>query len=105
MRLIALAAFILLLLRPESLMGPSFQMSFAATAALITAYEVLRQPLTRLASGTSLKLRPLLYILGVAVTSIIAGGATAPFAIYHFNRFAEFGLLANLAAVPVTGLW
>lgn len=105
MRLIALAAFILLLLRPESLMGPSFQMSFAATAALIAAYEVLRQPLTRLASGTSLKLRPLLYILGVAVTSIIAGGATAPFAIYHFNRFAEFGLLANLAAVPVTGLW
>ncbi len=105
MRLIALAAFVLLLLRPESLMGPSFQMSFAAAAALIAAYKVLRQPLTRLASGASLKLRPLLYILGAAITSIIASGATAPFAIYHFNRFAEYGLLANLAAVPVTGLW
>ncbi len=105
MRLIALAAFVLLLLRPESLMGPSFQMSFAAAAALIASYEVLRQPLTKLASGASLKFRPLLYVLGVAITSIIAGGATAPFAIYHFNRFAEYGLLANLAAVPLTGLW
>ena len=105
MRLIALAAFVLLLFRPESLIGPSFQMSFAAAAMLVAAYELLRRPLARLASGASLKLRPLLYLLGVAVTSVIAGGATAPFAIYHFNRFAEYGLLANLAAVPLTGLW
>jgi competence protein ComEC len=105
MRLIALAAFLLLLFRPESLMGPSFQMSFAAAVALVAAYEYLHRPLASLASGASLKFRPLLYLLGIAVTSIIAGGATAPFAIYHFNRFAEYGLLANLAAVPLTGLW
>ena len=86
-------------------MGPSFQMSFAAAATLVAAYEFLRRPLASLASGASLKLRPLLYLLGIAVTSIVAGGATAPFAIYHFNRFAEYGLLANLAAVPLTGLW
>jgi len=105
MRLIALAAFLLLLLRPESLLGPSFQMSFAAAVALVAAYEYLRRPMARLASGASLKTRPFFYLLGIAVTSIIAGGATAPFAIYHFNRFAEYGLLANLAAVPLTGLW
>ena len=105
MRLIALAAFLLLVLRPESLMGPSFQMSFAAAVALVVAYEYLRAPLARLASGASFKLRPLLYLVGIAVTTIIAGGATAPFAIYHFNRFAEYGLLANLAAVPLIGLW
>ena len=105
MRLIALAAFLLLVLRPESLMGPSFQMSFAAAVALVAAYEYWRAPLARLASGASFKLRPLLYLVGVAVTTIIAGSATAPFAIYHFNRFAEYGLLANLAAVPLTGLW
>jgi competence protein ComEC len=105
MRLIALAAFVLLLFRPESLMGPSFQMSFAASVSLVAAYGMLRRPLAKLASGANLKLRPLLYVLGVAVTSVIAGGATAPFTIYHFNRFAEYGLLANLAAVPLTGLW
>ena len=38
-------------------------------------------------------------------TTLVAGLATAPFAIYHFNRFAEYGLLANLAAVPLIGLW
>ncbi|MEE8173284.1 MAG: ComEC/Rec2 family competence protein [Alphaproteobacteria bacterium] len=62
MRLIALAAFVLLLLRPESLMGPSFQMSFAAAVSLVAAYEFLRRPLAKLASGASLKLRPLLYL-------------------------------------------
>jgi len=81
-------------------MGPSFQMSFAAAVTFVTANEFLRRPLTRLASGASLKLRPLLYLLGIAVNSIIAGGATALFAIYRFNRFAKYGLLANLAAVP-----
>jgi competence protein ComEC len=46
-----------------------------------------------------------LYIGGVALTTLIAGSVTAPFAIYHFNRFAAFGLDANLLAVPVTALW
>ncbi|MFQ5766291.1 MAG: ComEC/Rec2 family competence protein, partial [Rhodospirillales bacterium] len=45
------------------------------------------------------------YLGGVALTTVIAGAATAPFAIYHFNRFADYGLAANLAAVPVTALW
>jgi competence protein ComEC len=105
MRLIALAALALLMLRPESLLGPSFQMSFAAAVALVAGYEYLRRPMARLAAGAGLKLRPLHYLLAVTATTLIAGGATAPFAVYHFNRFAEFGLLANLAAVPLTGLW
>ena len=31
--------------------------------------------------------------------------ATAPFALYHFNRLAVFGLAANLGAVPLTAFW
>ena len=46
-----------------------------------------------------------LYLAGVALTSTIAGLATAPFAIYHFNRIAWYGLAANMAAVPLTALW
>jgi competence protein ComEC len=41
----------------------------------------------------------------VAFTSLVAGLATGPFALYHFNRFADYGLVANLIAVPLTGLW
>lgn len=36
---------------------------------------------------------------------MVAGLATGPFALYHFNRFADYGLVANLIAVPLTGLW
>ncbi len=35
------------------------------------------------------------------MTSLVAGTATAPFAIYHFDRVAAFGLLANLLAMPI----
>ncbi len=46
-----------------------------------------------------------LYLTGVAVTTVVAGTATAPFAIHHFNRVAAFGLAANMLAVPLTALW
>jgi competence protein ComEC len=39
------------------------------------------------------------------MTSLVASLATAPFALFHFNRFAAYGLVANLLAVPLTGLW
>jgi competence protein ComEC len=47
----------------------------------------------------------LAYLLGVALTSLVAGLATAPFAIYHFGQVATYSLLANLIAVPIMGLW
>ncbi len=105
MRLIAWAALLVLLIAPESMLGPSFQMSFAAATALIATYEAARGPLARLAREGGLALRPLLYVAGVSLTSLVAGAATAPFAVYHFNRIADYGLLANLGAVPVTGFW
>jgi competence protein ComEC len=47
----------------------------------------------------------MLYLGGIMLTSLIASLATAPFALYHFNRVAVAGLLANMIAVPLTGLW
>ncbi len=105
MRLVAFAAVVVLLISPASLTGPSFQMSFAAVAALIAGYEVLRGPLSRLAGQGGFPRRALVYIAGVALTTLIAGLATAPFALYQFNRFAVFGLVANLGAVPLTAFW
>ena len=108
MRLVAWAAFAVLSLAPESLLSASFQMSFAAVIALIAAYEFLREGRGAWFAGWR-GLGPLGrgagYLGGVAATSLIAGLATAPFALYHFNRVAWFGLAANMIAVPLTALW
>ena len=105
LRLVAWAAGLILLLTPEALLSASFQMSFAATTALVAAYEALRRRRDRLGIERAPGLRPALYLGGVALTSVIAICATAPFAVYHFNRFATFGLIANLLAVPLTAFW
>ena len=105
-RTVALAAAIILLVQPESLLGASFQLSFAAVIGLIAFYERFRDVGRRaLSEPRNWNRRVLLYLGGVALSTLIAGSVTGPFAVYHFNRFAVFGLAANLGAVPVTALW
>ena len=105
MRLVAWAALMVLLIAPDSLLGPSFQMSFAAVIALIATYEGLRGRFLAWRGEAGLARRAALYLFGVGLTTVVAMTATAPFAVYHFNRFAAFGLAANLVAVPLTALW
>ena len=106
LRLVAWAALVILLLAPESLLSASFQLSFAATTALVAGYEILR---SRRDLGVYEERGPLqragLYVAGVAFSSVVAICATAPFAVYHFNRFALYGLIGNLLAVPLTAFW
>ena len=106
MRLVAWAAAVLLLIQPDSLLGPSFQLSFAAVTALIATYEVVRDRRRVLGyQGRDWRRVALLYIGGVLLTTVVAGAATAPFALFHFNRVAGYGVAANLIAVPATALW
>lgn len=108
MRLLAYAALLVLVLSPESLLGPSFQMSFAAVVCLVAFYESrTRQPADAPPTKDPLRLGRLLvlYFLGVLLTTAIASLATTPFAAYHFQRVATYGALANLVAVPLTAFW
>ena len=106
MRLVAWAATAILLLAPESLLSVSFQMSFAAVVALVAVYEALRQRLAGWrGQGNRWFGRITAYAGGILLTTFIAGLATAPFAVFHFNRFAFYGLAANMVAVPLTALW
>lgn len=105
MRLIAAAGLVICIAQPEAILGPSFQMSFAAVVALIAAYEVLSASLRRGAGETRWWRRPALYVAGIALSSIVATAATAPFVLYHFNRLALYGLAANMIAVPLTSIW
>ncbi len=104
-RMVVLAALIIMLVFPESLLSASFQMSFAAVFALISLYEKLGPTLSQLSQTGGPFRQVLLYISGIALTSLIAGLATAPFAVYHFGQMATFSLAANLIAVPIMGLW
>jgi competence protein ComEC len=105
MRLVAWAAAVILLIRPESLLGASFQLSFAAVIALIAGYEAIGDRWRSVYGGGGPIRRAGIYLGGVALTTIIAGGATAPFALHIFNRIAVYGVAANLVAVPIVALW
>lgn len=105
LRLAAFAAIVILLAKPESLMGPSFQMSFAAVVGLIAFYEWISQrwPVRDAARGWAG--RASLYILACLVTTVIATAATAPYTLYHFTRMPLLsGLFSNIIAVPVSSL-
>lgn len=101
LRLVALAACIVLLISPESLMSVSFQMSFAAVTALICFFDWLRPVWKRFYSRAGIMRRALLYFTGVSLTTLIAGTATGLFALYHFQQYALYSLLANIVAVPI----
>lgn len=103
MRMVAIAATIILLLKPESLLGASFQLSFAAVVALIAVYEYLRDR-HKFTERERWVGKPARYIGGIALTTFVAGMATAPFALFHFNQMAQFSLFANILAVPLTAL-
>ena len=105
MGLVAWAATIILLISPEALLGASFQMSFAAVVALIATYEIGRQGLIERRGRRRGWRWPLIYLGGIALTTLVAGLATAPFALISFNRVVSYGLVANLAAVPLMALW
>ena len=105
MRLIAWAAFVVLLIFPESILGPSFQMSFAAVVALIAAWEALRGRFIAWRTGAGFVRRGLLELGAACLTTLVAGFASAPYALYHFNRFTLYGLAANLLAIPLTSFW
>ena len=105
MRPVAWAAFLVLAWRPESLVGASFQMSFAAVVALVAFYEAARERGLRRADPDRRRSRPVVYFGGVVATTLVASLATAPFSAWHFNRVAAFGLAANLVAVPATAMW
>jgi competence protein ComEC len=98
LRSVALAGIILILWKPESLLAPGFQMSFAATTALIAGFAAMQ---SRMEPGRMP--RWVVPLVTLVLSSVIGGLASGPYAAASFNRFADYGLLANLLTVPVMG--
>jgi competence protein ComEC len=98
LRSVGIAGTIILLWKPESLLEPGFQMSFAATVALIAGFRAAEGWMAGRRAGPWLA-----PVFALVLSSVIGGIATAPYAAAHFNRFADYGLIANLLTVPVMG--
>lgn len=98
MRNVAIAGTLIILLDPASVFRPSFQLSFSAVIALIGTYEMIRG-LTLpawLPRGWVVRL-----LVGIVVTSLVAGAATLVFSAYHFQQTSPLGVFGNLAALPL----
>lgn len=111
MRNLALSAILVLAREPESLLGPSFQMSFAAVACLIAANQIWQdwQGRDRTGPPSSSALKRggstlLLAFLGIIATTCVASLATAPFGAWHFHRINPLGIIGNALAIPLVSL-
>jgi len=103
LRLVAFSAFFILLIEPESLMGASFQMSFAAVAGLVAFYEGTRNWWNRQLMEAPWPKRYALYLIGCFLSTLVASLSTAPYSLFNFSRLSLIGgLVANLIAVPVS---
>ncbi|MDP1864901.1 MAG: ComEC/Rec2 family competence protein [Bradyrhizobium sp.] len=103
-RTLAVAAMIVLTIAPEALVHPSFQMSFAATLGLVALIQI-GMPHLFASPDNSATARVALWggreIAMLALASLVAGLATMPYAAFHFHRVTPYGVIANLAAMPV----
>ena len=97
---LAMAAFIILVIEPEVVVSPGFEMSFCATASLIALAEIWRRPTAPIGLSWPLALlqRSRDWLVAMSAVSFVAGMATGPFAMQHFNRVANYGVFANLSA-------
>jgi competence protein ComEC len=103
-RTLAVAALIVLTVAPEALVHPSFQMSFAATLGLVALVQIGMPRLFATPDHTA-SARAALWggreLTMLLLASLVAGFATMPYAAFHFHRVTPYGVLANLAAMPV----
>ncbi|MCG7393889.1 ComEC family competence protein [Microvirga sp. ACRRW] len=107
MRNLSIAAIIVLAREPEALLGPSFQMSFGAVAAMMALVPLMQwrrdegAPSTLIEKAFSWAGRS---AFGLITTTLVASLATAPFAAYHFQSLNPYGLIGNALALPLVSL-
>lgn len=105
LRNLAIAALFSILVTPHEILGPSFQMSYSATGALIAGFAWVklrkRQNPEKTERKTGLLHTVRRWLIGIIATSLLAGTASGLYAAFHFNNMAPLGMLGNALALPV----
>lgn len=104
MRMIAIAAFVVLLFWPEALVGPSFQMSFAAVIAIVALHASAPMRAFNAPREQSWLAKGLRNLAGLLLTGGVIELALMPIGLFHFHRAGVYGALANVVAIPLTTL-
>lgn len=105
LRNVAIAALVILLVFPESVVDPGFQMSFAAVVGLVASYELVRRRAGSFVDGSpSIVWRAAGFAGAIIGSTLVASLAVAPIGIFHFHQAQHFAVLANLVAVPICNL-
>ncbi|MCX8475997.1 MAG: ComEC/Rec2 family competence protein [Sphingomonas sp.] len=102
LRLVAAGAFLVLLLWPESLAGPSFQLSFAAVTAIVALHESPRVRGWFKRREEGMGRRFLRWLGALLLTGIAVELALMPIGLFHFHKAGVYGALANIVAIPLT---
>ncbi len=101
LRMVAVAACVVLLLWPESLVGPSFQMSFAAVIVIValhnmTPVRAFLAPRDEAWPRWFTRRIAMLFLTGLAIEL-----ALMPIVLFHFHRAGLYGAVANIIAIPL----
>lgn len=104
-RPIGTAALLILIIYPEAIISPGFQMSFTAVIALVSLYNWLyRVNPSETRKNKGLIARLFIFFGELCLSTFVAGIITAPFAIYHFGTYPKFSILANMIAIPAVSI-
>lgn len=101
LRMVAVGAIVVLLVWPEALAGPSFQMSFAAVLAIVALHESrsIRAFLAHRDEGVVTRAGRRIVML--LLTGVVIELALMPVVMFHFHRAGIYGALANVVAIPL----
>ncbi len=102
LRMVAAGALFVLIIWPESLVGPSFQLSFAAVTAIIAMHEHPKIQALFARREERIARRSGRIILALFLTGLVVELALMPIALFHFHKAGIYGALANIIAIPLT---
>ena len=102
MQTLGLAGTAWLVLSPESLFDPGYQLSFAATVGLLVLFPVLNRYSFK--PRKKILRKPVEFFFTSLYISLASFLVTAPVLLYHFGTLSYVSLLANLVAVAAMTL-
>lgn len=102
LRMVAAGALFVLIFWPEALVGPSFQLSFAAVTAIIALHDHPRIKALLMLREEHMLRRIGRFLLSLFLTGLVVEIVLMPIALYHFHKAGLYGALANIIAIPLT---